>query len=243
MAAPVQQLLSAVRQPIPVTYDSLINAAAPVHRWKFTETSGNFIDSVAGLALSVASTPSNLTYSQTPLAGVGGGAILLNNASNGAHFIANAGSIPYASVARTVCVVFKPTDTTTQQMFFWGAQSSFHLFGASINDGGAGFIVADIFNDGETTFGTGCNTLAWHLLIVRAMGTNIRDFTIFLDSFSHAQTISNTPNTTGSANGFIVGGGLTFGTKKGTYYLDDIAIFARGLSDAEITAIKATLGF
>jgi hypothetical protein len=237
MAAPLQQLLSVVKQGPPPTYNSLITSAAPVHRWKFLETSGNFASSVGTLTLVKSGT---VTYSQTAMsASTGGGAVLLG--SGAVLQSSGLGSLPVGGTARTFCCVFKPTATSAQQILFYGPNGFQTFNNLVINNGGAGIIMYDIGSTNYSPSGTGCNVLAWHLLIVRATGTGSKDFTIYLDSFSASTTVANSPNTT-SSGGFLIGqNGL--GANQGSYYIDDMAVFNRGLSDSEITAIKATLGF
>jgi hypothetical protein len=219
-------------------YDAAVTAINTnlVHRWKFQESSGDFADSVGSLTLAATGT---FIY------GVPGpidSAVAFQASAKGLS--TGLGSIPTGSGQRTVVVVYKPTKGTNpkQALCSYGTTGSTRqYFVMSINDAVVDTETFAVWSDDITVAAAGGSGYCWHVFVARvdSGGTSGKMFNDYLPSTT--RTFGAALNT-GTGVGFTVGQETTGGTNQFLGYIDDIAIWSRALTDAEILSLVKAAG-
>lgn len=215
-----------------------------VHRWKFTEASGNFVDSVGSLTLTATPT---ITYGVA--GGPIGGSILFGASSKAVS--SGLGSIPVGAAARTIILVFKLTvSTATKSTFFsYGTAALRQWFTGFLNEGGQSLTALDTFSDDLSlttptdAFGnaTGPGT-GWQMWAFLYDTTNTRT-TIWQNGGVRGMKALGAAANTGSAGNFNVGLDSTGANAASNAGLtvDDISIFAGKLSQRQLSKLYNSL--
>jgi hypothetical protein len=207
------------------SFDAVIGGISGlVHRWKFTETSGNFADSVGSLTLTAAGT---FTYNTgSPRIG---GAVLLGASATATS--SGLGSIPTGNNPRCIVAVFKPTDTTQQALFGYGAAATDQGCVCLLNYNGADVILFSFYTDDLSISNSGSVTNQWHIAIFNYDTSPDRRQQLMIDGLFASRTTTAVVNTATTGN-FVVGQWTA--TYQGTFYIDDLAVFNRALAPWEI---------
>lgn len=220
-----------------VSYDSLISGMSGlVHRWKFEEASGNFIDAVGSLTLAASGT---FTYGVTggPVSGSVGS---IQFGSGAVGITSGLGSIPVGNAARSFILVFQGpgTDYTSKQnLLCYGAPSTRQWWSSFLNDGTPGDTSLDTYADDLITAAQGVDA-TWHLLVLTYDGNGNTSFSI--DGVRYWHTTGGVLNTS-SANNFMIGQDNIGYFQLGPAVFDDLAVFNRCLNSYEIVKLLVSL--
>lgn len=196
-------------------YDFLLSKMTGlVHRWKFTEPSGSFLDSVGNLTL----TPSGVfTYG---VAGPTGGAVTFGASAKAVA--AGSGNIPLGNNPRTMLVVYKPATTTKQCLFSCGPANANNQWWTAFQT------ELDCWGN-DMSFGGG-SVGHWHLYVAYYTNPNGG---ARIDTGSATRVYGSIG--TGISNFQI--GLSTYGDGQFSGSIDDIAIFNRSITYAEWLAL------
>lgn len=219
------------------TYEErIISMGSLVHRWKFSDGSGDFNDSVGGLTLTKSGT---ITYGVT---GPVGGAITFG--ASGKGVTSGMGNIPVGATARTFLLVFKAGSSTGKQTCYsYGTSGSTRQWWSLFLDEPTNTQSTLALWADDVSTGTGLNYFGndqtkYHLFAATYDGNLTA--CLFQDGGYSEKTLAGVLNT-GSAGNFQIGLDTTSANQLGSCSFDDLAIFKRRLSFKELIILYRCL--